>query len=241
MNKVLILLLVLLTACSSAFAKCNLDMNRWKYLGSSSNYSVYFDTVSLLVNEYKSSFEVWSCWYYPGGYSNCADSQCEEKGIHTSEHYHYYLEEFNYRERTSTFKSAITRDNLGKAISSVDMPSILQQAHKLSPDSSGEFIMQNVKEYIDNPTPLKPESKIEEHSTVKSVYKVGDKGWKIKQAKQYLLKLGFEPGEINGVFTQSTHTAIRKFQKKYSLKETGNLDNATYEELEWQAEAKDYD
>ena len=74
----------------------------------------------------------------------------------------------------------------------------------------------------------------------KSVYQVGDKGWKIKQAQQYLQKLGFEPGEMDGRFTKSTRKAIRKFQKKYNLKETGNLDNATYEELKWQAEAKEY-
>ena len=74
----------------------------------------------------------------------------------------------------------------------------------------------------------------------KSVYQVGDKGWKIKQAQQYLLKLGFEPGEPDGQFTKSTRKALRKFQKKYNLKETGNLDNATYEELKWQAEAKEY-
>ncbi len=74
----------------------------------------------------------------------------------------------------------------------------------------------------------------------KSVYQVGDKGWKVKQAQQYLLKLGFDPGEKEGLFTKSTRKALRKFQKKYNLKETGNLDNATYEELKWQAEAKEY-
>ena len=72
------------------------------------------------------------------------------------------------------------------------------------------------------------------------MYQVGDKGWKVKQAQQYLLKLGFDPGETDGQFTKATRKAIRKFQKKYNLKETGNLDNATYHELKWQAEAKDY-
>ena len=81
--------------------------------------------------------------------------------------------------------------------------------------------------------PAKPEPE-------KSVYKVGDKGWKIKQAQQYLQKLGLEPGETDGRFTKTTRKAIRKFQKKYKLKETGNLDNATYEELKWQAETKEY-
>ncbi len=81
--------------------------------------------------------------------------------------------------------------------------------------------------------PKKPEPE-------KSVYQVGDKGWKIRQAQQYLQKLGFDPGETDGRFTKSTRRALRKFQKKYKLKETGNLDNATYEELKWQTEAKEY-
>lgn len=74
----------------------------------------------------------------------------------------------------------------------------------------------------------------------KSVYQVGDKGWKVKQAQQYLQKLGYDPGGTDGKFTKTTRKSIRSFQKKYKLKETGNLDNATYEELKWQAEAKDY-
>ena len=74
----------------------------------------------------------------------------------------------------------------------------------------------------------------------KSVYKVGDKGWKVKQAQRYLLQLGFAPGEADGLFTKSTRKALRKFQAKYKLKVTGNLDNATYEELKWQIESKEY-
>ena len=74
----------------------------------------------------------------------------------------------------------------------------------------------------------------------KSVYQVGDKGWKIKQAQQYLQKLGYDPGGTDGKFTKAMRKSIRSFQKKYKLKETGNLDNATYEELKWQVEAKEY-
>ena len=85
----------------------------------------------------------------------------------------------------------------------------------------------------------KPDS-VKPPEQVKAVYKVGDKGWKVKQAQQYLQKLGFDPGETSGQFTKATRKALRKFQKKYKLKETGNLDNATYEELKWQAEAKEY-
>ena len=86
----------------------------------------------------------------------------------------------------------------------------------------------------------KTPGKEKKQEQVKSVYQVGDKGWKIKQAQQYLLKLGFDPDETDGRFTKSTRKALRKFQKKYKLKETGNLDNATYEELKFQVEAKEY-
>ena len=86
--------------------------------------------------------------------------------------------------------------------------------------------------------PKRTDNRSQKKEKVKSVYQVGDKGWKIKQAQQYLLKLGFEPGETDGRFTKSTRKAIRKFQKSSKLKETGNLDNATYEELKWRAEAK---
>lgn len=85
--------------------------------------------------------------------------------------------------------------------------------------------------------PAKPKSAPAEN---KSVYKVGDKGWKVKQAQRYLLQLGFAPGEADGLFTKSTRKALRKFQAKYKLKVTGNLDNATYEELKWQIDSKEY-
>ncbi|MBQ9697840.1 MAG: C40 family peptidase [Acidaminococcaceae bacterium] len=76
--------------------------------------------------------------------------------------------------------------------------------------------------------------------TEKSVYKVGDKGWKVKQAQQYLQKLGYDPGGTDGQFTKAMRKALRKFQKQHKLKETGTLDNTTYQELKWQAEAKEY-
>ena len=90
------------------------------------------------------------------------------------------------------------------------------------------------------PAKTTKENKPAKSEQEKAVYQVGDKGWKVKQAQQYLQKLGFDPGETNGQFTKATRKALRKFQKKYKLKETGNLDNATYEELKWQAEAKEY-
>ena len=482
MKHLLLLLMLVITVSSSAFAECNLDTDRWKYLGSTSNCAFYFDTVSLTDNKVSSSFEVWECHYYPGKYSDCELSLCKEKGKNTSEHYHYQLMEYDYNRRTYTLKSILMRDSHGTAFSSLEIPSYLQQTHKIPPDSDGEFVMQRIKDYIDNPMPAKSENvkdekplpsivinntttedvkkivlkwlndskstfkddvenpevlegsekvtlkgflkngkletkdlslSVEERVSIyttqqgknvllrgeigtfghfsdgevvgptritifdesmyesfvglkkyfngwyrfgftkekttegykiikvdtgfpfekkgiqegdiiisinnqslknysptelktkkildpfapdallflierngkrkrynikpifvppqkdrevipeeknketepesisdnqtskpqvsgKTVYLVGDKGWKIKKAQEYLLMLGFDPGETDGRFTKSTRIAIRNFQNKYKLKGMGNLDNATYEELKWQVESKQY-
>lgn len=87
---------------------------------------------------------------------------------------------------------------------------------------------------------VKPKKNGGETPAVKSVYQVGDKGWKVKQAQQYLQSLGFAPQDTDGQFTKATRKALRNFQKKYHLKVTGNLDNATYTELKWQVESKEY-
>lgn len=87
---------------------------------------------------------------------------------------------------------------------------------------------------------VKPKKTGGETPEVKSVYQVGDKGWKVKQAQKYLQSLGFNPQDTDGQFTKATRKALRKFQKKYNLKVTGNLDNATYTELKWQVESKEY-
>ncbi len=87
---------------------------------------------------------------------------------------------------------------------------------------------------------VKPKKTGSETPEVKSVYQVGDKGWKVKQAQKYLQSLGFNPQDTDGQFTKATRKALRKFQKKYNLKVTGNLDNATYTELKWQVESKEY-
>ncbi|MBR1590813.1 MAG: C40 family peptidase [Acidaminococcaceae bacterium] len=95
----------------------------------------------------------------------------------------------------------------------------------------------------ENTAPAEPPKVLRKNTkqeTEKSVYKVGDKGWKVKQAQQYLQKLGYDPGGTDGQFTKAMRKALRKFQKKYNLKESGNLDNTTYQELKWQAEAKEY-
>ena len=50
--------------------------------------------------------------------------------------------------------------------------------------------------------------------------------------QQRLCNLGFYNGPINGVYDEETKNAIRSFQKKYKLKETGQMDSLTLSKLE---------
>ena len=150
MKRFLLLLLLLLTVCSSAFAECNLNQARWKYLYSTNEYGFYFDTLTLNVNSSGSTFEVWECNYFPGKVSACNWPNCKEKGLESSEHYHYVLTEYDYRKRTLTYKSFVGRDNNGKVIVSYDEPSYLQKTITIVPDTIGEVNFLAIKKYIDS-------------------------------------------------------------------------------------------
>ena len=150
MKKFFILLMLLLTVCSSAFAECNLDQNRWKYLYSTDSYGFYFDTLTINEDKVKSLFEVWECNYFPGKVSACTWPQCKEKGLESAEHYHYVLSEYDYKQRTVNFKSFIGRDNKGNVIVSYDKPSYLQEATRIVPDTLGEMNLLLIKKYMDD-------------------------------------------------------------------------------------------
>ena len=152
MKKLLVLLMLTMAICSSAFAECKLDMTRWKYIGSNNNCGFYCDTVSIDVNDDKSAFEVWECEYYPGNHSKCTLRTCEEKGIQSSEHYHYFLLRYNLKNRTFTTKSFSLRDSNGNILLTYDYPLHLQKTQNVVPDTSLETIMLRIKEHIDNPT-----------------------------------------------------------------------------------------
>lgn len=152
MKKLLVLIMLTISICSSAFAECNLDMNRWKPTGSSNNCIFYYDTVSLDISDDKSSFDVWECEYYPGTHSKCTWDTCKEKGIQSSEHYHYFLFGYNLKYRTVTTKSILLRDSKGTILMTYDYPLHLQKTQNVIPDTSLEGLMIKVKDYIDNPT-----------------------------------------------------------------------------------------
>jgi peptidoglycan hydrolase-like protein with peptidoglycan-binding domain len=68
-------------------------------------------------------------------------------------------------------------------------------------------------------------------STIKSVYQEGDSGWKVRVAQRRLGLLGYTVDDNEGNFTKDMTKKLKKFQKKYKLKATGKLDQATYDAL----------
>jgi cell wall-associated NlpC family hydrolase len=67
--------------------------------------------------------------------------------------------------------------------------------------------------------------------TIKSVYQEGDSGWKVRVAQRRLGLLGYTVDDNEGNFTKDMTKKLKKFQKKYKLKATGKLDQATYDAL----------
>jgi peptidoglycan hydrolase-like protein with peptidoglycan-binding domain len=59
-----------------------------------------------------------------------------------------------------------------------------------------------------------------------------------KEIQQRLKDLGFDPGPIDGTFGDRTAAALRAFQRKAGVPETGTVDDATMKELIASGEAK---
>lgn len=64
---------------------------------------------------------------------------------------------------------------------------------------------------------------------------VQQSNWRLKVAQQKLKVLGFSEEKPSGKMTQATTTALKSFQKQHSLKAHGELDDATYHKLTWEA------
>ena len=68
---------------------------------------------------------------------------------------------------------------------------------------------------------------------------VQQSNWRLKVAQQKLNVLGFSEEKPSGKMTQATTTALKSFQKQHSLKVHGELDDATYHKLTWEAFSKE--
>ena len=56
-------------------------------------------------------------------------------------------------------------------------------------------------------------------------------GGKVKAVQQALKDKGHDPGAIDGVMGPKTRSALKDFQKKEGIKDTGRLDQATMSKL----------
>lgn len=65
---------------------------------------------------------------------------------------------------------------------------------------------------------------------VKKVEKVDVE--KVKKAQKALKLAGFDPGPVDGKIGRKTREALKNFQEAHQLNPTGNLDEATWKELE---------
>ena len=52
------------------------------------------------------------------------------------------------------------------------------------------------------------------------------------KAQQQLARLGYHPGQIDGVMGKQTQIALKRFQHDHHLPVTGQLDNRTYRKLQ---------
>ena len=53
----------------------------------------------------------------------------------------------------------------------------------------------------------------------------------LQVAEEHLKGLGFDPGPVDGIFTEQTAEALRQYQRRYGLPVSGLLDRATRQEL----------
>lgn len=72
-----------------------------------------------------------------------------------------------------------------------------------------------------------------------SKVQVQQSNWRLKVAQQKLQVLGFSDERPSGRMTEATSSALKSFQKQYKLKADGELNDATYQKLTWEAFAKE--
>lgn len=97
------------------------------------------------------------------------------------------------------------------------------------------------------PKQAKPEKKQKKAAAKKSKknkekqskVQVQQSNWRLKVAQQKLQVLGFSDERPSGRMTEATSSALKSFQKQYKLKADGELNDATYHKLTWEAFAKE--
>ena len=84
-----------------------------------------------------------------------------------------------------------------------------------------------------------PKQKTKKTKEKQSKVQVQQSNWRLKVAQQKLQVLGFSDERPSGRMTEATSSALKSFQKQYKLKADGELNDATYHKLTWEAFAKE--
>lgn len=98
------------------------------------------------------------------------------------------------------------------------------------------------------PKQAKPEKKAKKTAKKKtkktkekqqSKVQVQQSNWRLKVAQQKLQVLGLSDERPSGRMTEATSSALKSFQKQHKLKADGELNDATYQKLTWEAFARE--
>lgn len=120
------------------------------------------------------------------------------------------------------------------AVSEVPKPAAVKADTAAKPDAEVKAPKQAKPEKKAKKTAKKKSKKTKEKQS-----KVQQSNWRLKVAQQKLQVLGFSDERPRGRMTEATSTALKSFQKQHKLKADGELNDATYHKLTWEAFAKE--
>ena len=152
MKKVLVLLIILLSVCSIAFAEnlddvlkdCKLDKSHWKVVEwvKTERFVRLYDSASVSVVG-SGQFEVVIMDYYYEG--DCGKDSCKLRG---TKHYHSEKWLFNIIESTGTLLSFETRDIDGNVVDSYKYPAKMQMPEDIKRNSVKGKTMLKAKDVV---------------------------------------------------------------------------------------------
>lgn len=154
MKKILVLLIVLLSICSAAFAEsledvlkdCKLDRSRWKVVEwfKAEKFVRFYDSQAVAVTGPGQFDTVIMDYFYDG---DCGKSSCKQSG---NKHYHSEKWGFNTTASTGTLRSFDTRNIDENVVDSYEYPAKMQIASPLKRNSTEAKTMQKIKEPLKN-------------------------------------------------------------------------------------------
>ena len=154
MKKLMLLVMLLLTVCSSAFAEsivdvlkdCKLDRNRWKVVewSKADHFVRFYDSESVSVTG-PGQFEVIINDYYYG--STCRKDNCAQLG---SKHYHIEKWGFNTANATGTLRSFSLKDANQETVDAYEYPTSMQIATDINKKSIEAKTVLKIKDSLKN-------------------------------------------------------------------------------------------